>query len=348
MKKLVNLINFNIKIEDSHCSVMKERFSEDEGVICQQIPFYKEVNRLLQEQLNGVLLFKIEKKEEFLQVLAILKANYELIERGFLIPACLLGVKSQKVEKLLFKYGCRDIVDINVNPKTLVLKTELWVRTLSNLLNTDEGTLTLGQRAQEIDSHDEINLTEQLPERDLVGNEEQLEEEVNELLGEMNIEEGIIQEDNADLELEKEQKLNFVTTEESSPELVTYIKESGEVGSLNLETGYLGILLKEGEHEFNCIFENFEEEFMTLEVAENYGAQVGNELSVWVKFIYNKCRVEIELSGKISEIESIENGLQHVTVAFSKAEIERYDYFMALYQQRQKSINDFMELAKGY
>ena len=360
MKKNVNIIIFNLDLEVTCDQEITSRFGNDESVNLDTVRFYKEVNNCIKEKGNAILLFKIENKAEFVQVLAILKANSRLIESGLLKPACLLGVKSNKLERLLFKYGCRDILDINVNPRTLVIKTEMWVRSISNILNKGDDFLTLGQRSQKGDSSSGSKYKmKSLPEVDFCEDEEQLEEELNELVEELENEDEDLELDSLMEELDdgeikeeglKEEEspdLHIVTNEESSPELVGFINASGDPSLLNLETGYLGLAL-EGQENADCIFENFEEDHMILEVPENYYAVEGERLSVFVKFIYNKCKVELELTGAVSEIEKLEDGRKHLNVTFDQAEVERYDYFMSLYEKRQKSINDFMELAKGY
>lgn len=360
MKQNVNIVIFNLDLEAACNQAITSRFDQDESVHLDTVRFYKEVNSCIKENGNAILLFKIENKAEFVQVLAILKANSRLIESGLLRPACLLGVKSSKVERLLFKYGCRDILDINVNPRTLVIKTEMWVRSIGNILNKGDDFLTLGQRGQEADSSSESHYEmKSLPEVDFVEDEEQLEEELNELVDELEDEDDDLELDSLmeaidDGKIEEEEykeeestDLHIVTTEESSPELVEFINENGDPGLVNLETGYLGLAL-DGQDNADCIFENFEEDHMILEVPNSYKAVEGEKLSVFVKFIYNKCRVELELSGAVTDIEQLEDGRKHVNVTFDQAEVERYDYFMSLYEKRQKSINDFMELARGY
>jgi hypothetical protein len=361
MENKVNLVNFNLEKDGDICGLISSRFENDDRVDLQEVRFYKEVAQLLRDSGNGVLFFKIESKPEFVQALAILKSNIHLIEKGLIRPACLLGVKSKKVEKLLYKYGCRDILDININPKTLLIKTEMWIRTLVNQINSSEDCfMSLGQRSQDIDATNEDYSFKTLPEADFAEDEDELEEEMELLVDEIESDEeddeilaldslidelgeGEIKED-----LREVPELRLVTSEESSPELVDFIQENGEVGKLNLETGYLGLVLGDENNQQSCVFESFEETNMILEVSDGYEGEVGDPLNVFVKFIYNKCKVEIELSGRISEVESFDDGRKHVSVDFDVAEVERYDYFMSLYQKRQKSINDFMELARGF
>lgn len=357
MNKTVNITIFNLDLAAESTKEVITRFSDEPNVEISTIRFYKEVNNFIISNGNSVLLFKIESKAEFVQVLAILKANSELIEKGLLKPACLLGVNSAKVERLLFKYGCRDLLEMDVNPRTLVIKTEMWVRSVSNILKRGDDFLTLGQRSQTHEGGNSENQYDMksFPEDDLVGDEEQLEEQLNELVDEL-------EEEAFDLELDslleevdefdeedalEKNDLHLATTEESSPELVEFISNSSDPKIVNLETGYLAVAI-DGQEDANCIFENFEEDHMVLEVSNNHEAQINEKLSVWVKFVYNKCRVEIELSGVVSEIEVLDDGTKHVNVAFDVTEVERYDYFMSLYEKRQKSINDFMELARGY
>ena len=179
------------------------------------------------------------------------------------------------------------------------------------------------------------------------------DEDLKQLMEEVNaqeIEEEFQVVDKKQTDEEEADSLRTFATEESAPLLVDYIKDNGEIGQLNLETGYLGLSLMSevtGES-YNCVFESFEEDHMTLEVTEDYQTKEGEKLDVSVKFVYNKCRVEIDLSGVVSDIEIIADGKKQITISFTENESEIYEYFMSLYEKRQKSINDFMELARGY
>lgn len=362
MNENVNIIIFNLSAEALSSQQLKSRFSSEPNINFDTIRFYKEINNHIKVSGNAILLFKVENKSEFVQALAIIKSNQNLIESGLLKPACLLGVNSKKVERLLFKYGCRDVLDINVNPRTLIIKTEMWVRSICNILNQkSENFLTLAQRSQDLTStgeNSEYNMRS-LPEVDSWDDEKYLEDDLGELIDELETENDEFELDSLMDEIEEDnifdneepedrsRDLHIVTTEESSPELVEFISENGDTSFVNLESGYLGLVL-EGQDKADCVFENFEEDHMVLEVPNDYSANENEKLRVWVKFVYNKCRVELELSGAITEIEVLEDGKKHVKVTFNQAEVERYDYFMSLYEKRQKSINDFMELARGY
>jgi hypothetical protein len=367
MKESVNIVIFNLKPDASATDALSDRFGEDSNVNLSTIRLYKDVNNFIQDNSNAIFIFKVQNKAEFVQVLAIIKSNRSLIEAGLLKPICLLGINSEKAERLLFKYGCRDILDINVKPRSLVIKAEMMERSISNILNRDDNVLSLGQRFQE--SEDEKCLaynSRKFPNNDFVEDELELEKELNKLVVELELEkedqkESLLNEFDNDIisldeEIDFENKklskkdsndLHLLTTEDSSPDLVEFINENEDPALVNLESGYLNLVL-EGEDKVECIFESFEEDQMILEVGAEYKAQEGDSLSVWVTFIYNKCRIEIELSGIVSDIEIIENKKKLIDVSFAVSEAQRYDYFMSLFEKRQNSINDFMELARGY
>lgn len=365
MKKQVNLINFNLHEDSEILSQLKERFEFDKDIFFETIHFYKEVNKKIRNDKQALLLFKIETKAEFVQIMATIKANADLIQQGYLKPICLFGVNSKKVERILFKYGCSEILPINVNPKTFIIKSELAIKTIHRLINHTDDYLTLAQRQQESDkiSNGDYKFKE-IHQDEFFKDEDELDQELEDLLeGFEYFEYNDDLEDEDDDELEsmldeidddifeqnEKESLILETTEESVPELVDYINENNELSQLNLETGYLGLGLGLDENsKINCVFESFEEEHMVLEVAHDYQVGVGEEISVWIKFVYNKCKMEIELSGKVSEVEEIDANIKHVRIDFIQNEVDKYDYFMELYQKRQKNINDFMELAKGY
>lgn len=356
MDRKINIINFNLNGEGAIASQLELRFSQDSRVNFGVIRFYKEVATFFKDSSHGILLFKIENKAELAQSIAILKSNIDSIEKGHIRAACLLGVNSPKVERLLYKYGCKDLLEFNVNPKTLLLKVEMWTRTIESLLNSQNDCfMSVGQRSQDFEKTESTQMAlKTLKEADF--DDEDIEEELNELVNEIeeqveladDFDELIDELDDGEIEEDQDETLRLTTTEDSTPELVNYVKENGDSAILNLETGYLGLALEGYNGKENCVFESFDENRMVLEVGVDYEAKLEEELGVFVKFIYNKCKVEIELFGKVSDIELFEDGRKYVTMDFNLAEVERYEYFMSLYEKRQKSINEFMELAKGY
>lgn len=370
MTKKVNFYIFNLGEESLPYRILNDHFATDERISFTVIRLYKDLAETILTTSQGIVFLKIENKSDFIQSLSILKRNHELIKKGYVRPVCLLKVQSSKVERLLFKYGCSDLLDFNINSKTLLTKANLWLKSLSSVIKDDEEYLKLSKRSQslpaqaivvggsdkktdkepQIDSDFDELLDELDQDIELLETQELAleDEELSNIIKEVNNED-VKNEFKSESE-DKSKDLKFATTEESSPDLVEYIKENGEVGQLNLETGFLGLSLTadtSGEV-FNCVFENFEEDHMTLEVSERYDAKEGDKLEVAVKFIYNKCRVEIGLAGILSEVELLSDGRKQVTISFSQNETQIYDYFMSLYEKRQKSINDFMELARGH
>ena len=136
---------------------------------------------------------------------------------------------------------------------------------------------------------------------------------------------------------------------EEKPKLTGMI--TGE-SSLNLESGELKVILKQATSAGNaitflCEFEDFyEDELITI--APKNSMQVGTEVTGEVTLIYSGKKVKVACKGVIEEIEDYSDSKDTVCVALKEIESEKYETFLKLYSDRQSSINDFMEKAKGY
>ncbi len=95
--------------------------------------------------------------------------------------------------------------------------------------------------------------------------------------------------------------------------------------------------------------EHFDSNELEFEVKteQAIGLAEDEDIEVQIVFLYDRCRVELLIAGKIQNI-SAENDISTiVTVDLSQDESLKLEQFMALYQKRQAQISEFMEMAKG-
>lgn len=118
---------------------------------------------------------------------------------------------------------------------------------------------------------------------------------------------------------------------------------------VNLDSGELRITFTDPKYgEISCEIDGFEEDTIDLVMTSDYQFQAQESIEVQVVFEYAKCKVEIILDGNISEVENTDKAnVNLLSIKLSSNEQFSLDQFMALYAKRQKSINDFMLLAKG-
>jgi hypothetical protein len=343
MKKLkTKIFIFNLRSNSIHLDTLSHSYSDSEDVELVAIRDYKEINTALRGlgSSKAILIFKVDTKLEFTQVLAILKARYKQINLGDIKPVCITGFKNRRAEGYLNKFGCSIQIDSKVSQKAFSLKIDLAVKSVIPKQNYSEFN-GISQKDEIIDLS--------------INSHDGLDTEFNELANVVDKEVESIPFQLGDslannIEFKKS-KFSFKLLEEDNPELVSYIKESGDMGKVNLQDGRIDISLSNEVAEgIQCLIDNFEKESITLEMGGIVNLSEGDDISISVKFIYNKCKVEIELDGNISDCELSDsiNGSSFVTIKLSQSEDEKLNYFMSLYEQRQKSINDFMELAKGY
>ncbi len=67
-----------------------------------------------------------------------------------------------------------------------------------------------------------------------------------------------------------------------------------------------------------------------------------------VTLTYKGQKVIVVLGGEIEEVEEFDLVQDTVIVQVKNLNKEDYEKFISLYQERQGSINEFMELARGY
>ncbi|MBD63667.1 MAG: hypothetical protein CME62_00540 [Halobacteriovoraceae bacterium] len=126
------------------------------------------------------------------------------------------------------------------------------------------------------------------------------------------------------------------------------ILETTEVKNLNLDSGQLNVNIQtENYPHIECKLEDFTQKIIELEMLDVYEPSKDENIEIKVVFEYNKCRVELMLEGKVLETEDSVKGKSLVLIQLDHDEVVSFQNFMALYQKRQKSIDEFMILAKG-
>ena len=137
--------------------------------------------------------------------------------------------------------------------------------------------------------------------------------------------------------------------EDTGPDLDTVI---GQAVNLNLESGELKVVVKQqteagNDITFICNFEDFYEDELIVHAPKN-SIPAGSEVRARVSLSYNGQKIKVDCLGKIEEIEELSETKDTLVISLNNVSKENYEQFMELYQERQGSINEFMEMAKGY
>ena len=130
----VNLIFYNF---DNNVPLIAElvRFYQGrEEFEVEVINSAAEVNQFLMTSEQGILFFQVKTKKDLQDGVAVLKTNKKGIKKGLIKPACISTITNRKVETLLAKYGCQDILDPQTKAKTLTFKLDFWSKPIKKLL----------------------------------------------------------------------------------------------------------------------------------------------------------------------------------------------------------------------
>lgn len=364
-----NILSLNFKPSSKNIESIESNYSNSSSIFHQSFTECKEVNlevkKFVLQKSNIIFIFYIESKNDFVEALAVLKSNYKKVQAGLIKPICILGVHNKKIDQYLLKYGCNIVVDELVSLKAFSLKLELAIKSFGNS-DSDTDFKGLGQREESLGKSEGGNTQNPFSSEEL----RDIENDVDAIANEMNA--SYYEFDNL-VELEKEEfyesnAVNFKNVEyerelkqskfslkvepEDAPNVLEYINENSEVCNLNLQDGRVetDISTSKGKNNFSCKIDNFESDNIVLEVEGICDLEPGDHLSLEIKFLYNKCKVEIELDGTVEDYQTSSNLEEStfLTIKLSQSEEEKLNYFMSLYEQRQKSINDYMKLAKGF
>jgi hypothetical protein len=130
------------------------------------------------------------------------------------------------------------------------------------------------------------------------------------------------------------------------------VKEVLQEPKLNLESGEVKVVIKQktdkgNDISFLCGFDDlFEDELVVNAPKDSLLRESHVAVSVTLK--YGGKKVVIKTNGAIEEIEEHDNYKDKLIIRLKDLDKKKVENFMNLYQERQSSINEFMEMAKGY
>jgi hypothetical protein len=137
--------------------------------------------------------------------------------------------------------------------------------------------------------------------------------------------------------------------EQQEPELKDIM---GQEQNVNLESGEIKVVIKQqtdkgNDISFICEFDDLFDDELVVNAPKN-SLPSGSEVAAAVTLRYNGQKVVIKSKGKIEEIEEHDNYKDKLIIRLDDITQKKVEDFMDLYEERQKNINEFMELAKGY
>jgi hypothetical protein len=131
MDQKINLIFFDCSKSVPLVNGLIKNYTQSNKFEVESLDNINEINQLLQTSLNGILFFKVENKVDLQKAVSILKAQKKLVKKGLLKPACITNLKNKKMETILSKYGCVDILEPETATKTVSFKLDFWSKPIS-------------------------------------------------------------------------------------------------------------------------------------------------------------------------------------------------------------------------
>jgi hypothetical protein len=146
----INLIFFNVTEELQIISELNQYYKSKQDY---QIEFIEKPAEVTQHIMgsgsNGIVLFKIQGKADLQTAVEFLRTNKKIIRRGLVKPACIMQIKNKKVEKILEKYGCQDILEASTRSKTFSFKIDFWAKNIKSIITKAKKEKELKMSAQE-------------------------------------------------------------------------------------------------------------------------------------------------------------------------------------------------------
>jgi hypothetical protein len=149
MAQTLNLVFFDFKDSSVLVNELSRYYANSPQFDVENLEDANEVNQFLASSGNGIFFFKVDNKKELQQAVSILKGQKKLIKKGMIKPACISGIKNKKVETILAKYGCVDILEPDTKAKTLTFKLDFWSKPIVAQLDKIEKENELKMKRKE-------------------------------------------------------------------------------------------------------------------------------------------------------------------------------------------------------
>ena len=327
----IQIISFNFKSLQDHLTRLDTLVGGNDLYSYKDFDNFDDLCSLTDKNPNSFYIFNIESKNDFVFISKLLR---DLNKRGATFKGiCFFNFDNPKAENILLKQGISHVLDSDTTTKNFEFKVSMLLRAFEKELREDMSDLEFRKVSKEVKSEPEAKKKDAQRLRDA---------EFSETLNlDDKKEEGCLLFKN-----KKELELSKFTGQNKSNQVLDLLDHLGDKGYLNLEEGEFHISLS-GIGGLECRLSDFLEEEVVLEVVGDFDVKLGDEFSLKVNFVYDKCKIDIELDGNISNIEKYGENACYITLNLHERSGDKLEYFMSLYEKRQNSINQFIELAKG-
>jgi hypothetical protein len=257
---------------------------------------------------------------------------------------CFFNIENSKAENILLKHGLSNVLNNKTTVKNFSIKTNMHLRALIQNIKEAGSNLKFKDMSQ-AKPKDSEQRSEPVIKQNIGLAALKKKTFTNPFVKPNDIQLGEIT-SYPPINILRKSKFHTAVDPDQNPKILDYIGKLGKAGRLNIENGELAVKSSLGEH-LDCVFDGFFDDEITLDITGHVEAVISDPVSIFVKFIYERFKVEIELDGIVKEIERYATNSRYITLKLDDTcELQR-EHFMSIYEKRQKSIDQFMELAKG-
>jgi hypothetical protein len=124
----MNLLFFRMTIANPLVNEISSHYKGKEDF---DVSFYedeKQTTRFFSQSQRGIFFFTVNSKEELKAVIKILRSQRKAIQKGFIKPTCILARSNKKIELILGKYNCKEILPADIQPRSAVYKIDFWAK----------------------------------------------------------------------------------------------------------------------------------------------------------------------------------------------------------------------------
>lgn len=151
MTQNVNLFFFKMERSNALVDELWNTFENKEAIDPVSVKSVGAFSRFTKQY--GVFVFSVKTKKDLQEGVAILKQYKDEIKLGVLKPVCISFVKNPKIDKILHKYQCKDVIDKGIQAKSFGFKIDFWFKNIfAQLRKSEKMVISSKSKAQSANS----------------------------------------------------------------------------------------------------------------------------------------------------------------------------------------------------
>ncbi|MDA8793263.1 hypothetical protein N9N67_08455 [Bacteriovoracaceae bacterium] len=124
------IITFQIPKSDPLLRELNALFGRSNHVVLMVAANEMDILKAMKAHGNALLITNIASKAHLQRSVGLFKTNAKLIKASLLRPVAILHTENKKIDRILTKYGCKDVMEPGLSGKTLKYKIDFWIKTI--------------------------------------------------------------------------------------------------------------------------------------------------------------------------------------------------------------------------